>query len=149
MHGGVNRCGRAAGAGRVKVILSKTLTLVLRPHNEPTNNPKARRLRSARPCLVRLLIFNIQRLARNPGVKSVAMGSKRGNSTLSDPIPEPANKRRRDQASSKSKGAEQKPDATYGQRSAFGSLEHATHPSDDDLEFEDEGDALAYLKSVR
>lgn len=76
------------------------------------------------------------------------MGSKRDNSTLNDPIPEPPNKRRRDQGS-KSKGAEPKPDATYGQRSAFGSLQQPTHPSDDDLEFEDEGDALAYLKSVR
>ncbi|KAL1884232.1 hypothetical protein VTK73DRAFT_5368 [Phialemonium thermophilum] len=41
-------------------------------------------------------------------------------------------------------------DLTYGQRYVFlGPEVRATVPLDDDLEFEDEGDALAYLQSVR
>ncbi|ORY60500.1 uncharacterized protein BCR38DRAFT_441297 [Pseudomassariella vexata] len=40
-------------------------------------------------------------------------------------------------------------DPTYGQRGAFGNLDHATVPSDDDLNWEDDTDALAYLKTVR
>ncbi|EPE07516.1 ribonucleotide reductase inhibitor [Ophiostoma piceae UAMH 11346] len=41
-------------------------------------------------------------------------------------------------------------DQTYGQRSVFGSLGHtATAPVDDDIECEDEQDALAYLMLVR
>ena len=50
----------------------------------------------------------------------------------------------------KSKLPEPKTDATYGQRSAFPGLDHPGHASDDDdLEFEVETDALAYLQSVR
>ncbi|KAK8061411.1 hypothetical protein PG994_007777 [Apiospora phragmitis] len=40
-------------------------------------------------------------------------------------------------------------DQTYGQRTAFGDLRDPTIPNDDDLEWEDETDALAYLLSVR
>ncbi|KAK8122095.1 hypothetical protein PG984_010765 [Apiospora sp. TS-2023a] len=40
-------------------------------------------------------------------------------------------------------------DQTYGQRTAFGDLRDPTIPNDDDLEWEDETDALAYLMSVR
>ncbi|KAI1844618.1 hypothetical protein JX265_001605 [Neoarthrinium moseri] len=40
-------------------------------------------------------------------------------------------------------------DETYGQRSAFGSLDFTTAPDDGEYEWEDETDALAYLKSVR
>ncbi len=40
-------------------------------------------------------------------------------------------------------------DDTYGQRCVFGGLDKATAPQDDDLEVEDEQDALAYLRSVR
>ncbi|KAK8016112.1 hypothetical protein PG993_014301 [Apiospora rasikravindrae] len=40
-------------------------------------------------------------------------------------------------------------DQTYGQRTAFGDLHDPTIPNDDDLEWEDETDALAYLMSVR
>lgn len=76
------------------------------------------------------------------------MASKRGNSTPGDGS-EPPSKRRRDQAPSKSKVPEAKTDAVYGQRSVFPSLDEHTYPSDEDLEFEDEADALAYLKSVR
>ncbi|KAK1837099.1 hypothetical protein QBC39DRAFT_336132 [Podospora conica] len=53
-------------------------------------------------------------------------------------------------AEKKSKLPEPKTDATYGQRSAFPGLDHPGHASDDDdLDFEDETDALAYLQSVR
>ncbi|KAK7962576.1 uncharacterized protein PG986_003401 [Apiospora aurea] len=40
-------------------------------------------------------------------------------------------------------------DQTYGQRTAFGDLRDPTIPNDDDLEWEDETDALTYLMSVR
>ncbi|KAK8000221.1 aspartyl-trna synthetase protein [Apiospora arundinis] len=40
-------------------------------------------------------------------------------------------------------------DQTYGQRAAFGDLRDPTVPNDNDLEWEDETDALAYLMSVR
>lgn len=40
-------------------------------------------------------------------------------------------------------------DPTYGQRGAFGNLDYATVPSDEDLEWEDDTDALMYLRSVR
>lgn len=48
-----------------------------------------------------------------------------------------------------SKRSAQAPDLTYGQRAAFGDLGDATVPIGDDLEWEDETDALAYLRSVR
>ncbi|KAJ0122906.1 spartyl-trna synthetase [Diaporthe amygdali] len=38
---------------------------------------------------------------------------------------------------------------TYGQRCCFPSLDHGYENSDEDLEFEDETDALAYLQTVR
>lgn len=76
------------------------------------------------------------------------MASKRGSSAPGDES-QPPNKRRRDQAPSKSKASEAKTDAVYGQRSVFPTLDEHTYPSDEDLEFEDEADALAYLKSVR
>ncbi|KAK4453336.1 hypothetical protein QBC34DRAFT_395331 [Podospora aff. communis PSN243] len=77
------------------------------------------------------------------------MGSKRDNADVDGSVGEPSNKRRRDHPPSKPKIPEAKTDATYGQRSVFPSLDHPTYPSDDDLEFEDESDALAYLKTVR
>lgn len=48
-----------------------------------------------------------------------------------------------------SRRSAQAPDLTYGQRAAFGDLGDATVPTGDDLEWEDETDALAYLRSVR
>ncbi|KAL2019589.1 hypothetical protein VTK56DRAFT_9486 [Thermocarpiscus australiensis] len=62
-----------------------------------------------------------------------------------------SNKRRRDQQSSKLKHAEGKPDPTYGQRVAFPGLDdnEASQSMDDDLEYEENGDALAYLRAVR
>jgi hypothetical protein len=77
------------------------------------------------------------------------MGSKRDNADVEGSVCESSNKRRRDHPPSKPKLPEPKTDATYGQRSVFPSLDHPTYPSDDDLEFEDESDALAYLKTVR
>ncbi|KAK0656658.1 hypothetical protein B0T16DRAFT_319142 [Cercophora newfieldiana] len=75
--------------------------------------------------------------------------SKRDNDNVEGGIAEPSNKRRRDQPPTKPKLPEPKTDATYGQRSAFPSLDNPSYPSDDDLEFEDESDALAYLQNVR
>lgn len=40
-------------------------------------------------------------------------------------------------------------DLTYGQRCCFPGLDHDNANSDEDLEFEDETDALAYLQTVR
>ncbi|KAK3363325.1 hypothetical protein B0T25DRAFT_527045 [Lasiosphaeria hispida] len=77
------------------------------------------------------------------------MSSKRNNASLDDVATQPSSKRRREQAPSKSRHSEPKTDATYGQRAVFPSLDDPTHPFDEDLEFEDEADALAYLRSVR
>ncbi|KAK3934422.1 hypothetical protein QBC46DRAFT_399861 [Diplogelasinospora grovesii] len=83
------------------------------------------------------------------------MGSKRGHAALSysdteESPPQPANKRPRAQPSSlKPKAQEAKTDATYGQRSFFPGLEEPVVHSDEEVDYEDEGDALAYLKSVR
>ncbi|KAK3693611.1 hypothetical protein B0T22DRAFT_450264 [Podospora appendiculata] len=92
------------------------------------------------------------------------MASKRDHDALSysdteEPFVEaPTNKRRREQqphqqpfSKSKPKQSEAKTDATYGQRVVFPGLDDpsAAHSSDDDLEYEDEGDAFAYLRSVR
>ncbi|KAK3298562.1 uncharacterized protein B0H64DRAFT_385506 [Chaetomium fimeti] len=62
-----------------------------------------------------------------------------------------SNKRRREQKNPKPKQAEGKPDPTYGQRAAFPGLDddESAQISDDDLEFEENGDALAYLRAVR
>ncbi|KAL2129620.1 hypothetical protein VTI74DRAFT_7520 [Chaetomium olivicolor] len=64
---------------------------------------------------------------------------------------QPSNKRRREQQGSKPKGAEGKPDPTYGQRCAFPGLDddQSVQMTDDDLVFEESGDALAYLRAVR
>lgn len=62
---------------------------------------------------------------------------------------QPIKKHRFNSSSNASKRHGQGVDETYGQRWAFGNLNAATVPKDEDLEWEDEGDALAYLKSVR
>jgi hypothetical protein len=85
------------------------------------------------------------------------MGSKRDYDALAgddtDESPSSSSKRRRDQQharqTSKPKPGEGKPDPTYGQRAAFPGLDGPAHLSDDDLEFEEDGDALAYLRAVR
>ncbi|KAK4461126.1 hypothetical protein QBC42DRAFT_270861 [Cladorrhinum samala] len=91
------------------------------------------------------------------------MGSKRDYSAAlsaedydddhdQQPVKASSNKRRREQqsTSTKSKQTEAKTDPTYGQRTAFPGLDDGDMQlSDEDLEFEECGDALAYLKSVR
>ncbi|KAI0153575.1 hypothetical protein BJ166DRAFT_360516 [Pestalotiopsis sp. NC0098] len=62
---------------------------------------------------------------------------------------QPVKKHRFNGSSNSSKRHGQGVDETYGQRFAFGNLDAATIPVDEDLEWEDETDALAYLKSVR
>lgn len=85
-----------------------------------------------------------------------AMTSKRDYAAVAadehdEPVIQSSNKRRREQQNSKSKGAEGKPDPTYGQRCAFPGLDddESAQITDDDLEFEESGDALAYLRAVR
>jgi hypothetical protein len=59
--------------------------------------------------------------------------------------PSTSNKRRREQPVELPK-----PDPTYGQRAAFPGLDGDDPvPQDDDLEFEEQTDALAYLRAVR
>lgn len=82
------------------------------------------------------------------------MGSKRDHTALDSSNEENAppdhfSKRRREQAPVKPKQTEARLDATYGQRAAFPGLDGPIDLSDDDLEYEDAGDALSYLQSVR
>ncbi|KAK3898501.1 hypothetical protein C8A05DRAFT_18939 [Staphylotrichum tortipilum] len=82
------------------------------------------------------------------------MGMKRNRALAGDGSDESnsaSTKRRREQHSSKPKQAEGKPDPTYGQRIAFPGLDDdgAAKMIDDDLEFEEDADALAYLRAVR
>ncbi|KAL2198483.1 hypothetical protein P885DRAFT_32651 [Corynascus similis CBS 632.67] len=82
------------------------------------------------------------------------MGSKRNHNSLTadgDELSQSPAKRLREQQSSKPKQAEGKPDPTYGQRTAFPGLDddECAQISDDDLEFEENSDALAYLRAVR
>lgn len=82
------------------------------------------------------------------------MGPKRDHDALThsdneEPAPQPVAKRRKEHSSAKSKTTEPKTDSTYGQRAAFPGLDEPAALSDEDLEFEDQGDALAYLRSVR
>jgi len=85
--------------------------------------------------------------------------SKRDHDAIScsdsEPVPaqqhqQQSNKRRREpgQAKSKSK-VKSRTDTTYGQLVVFPGLDDATPTTDQDLEYEDETDALAYLRSVR
>ncbi|KAH6657030.1 hypothetical protein BKA67DRAFT_554026 [Truncatella angustata] len=74
------------------------------------------------------------------------MAEKRSADTTSD---QPGKRHRFNGSSNSSKRHGQGVDETYGQRFAFGNLDAATIPNDRDLEWEDESDALAYLKFVR
>ncbi|KAI6377345.1 hypothetical protein MCOR25_002599 [Pyricularia grisea] len=72
--------------------------------------------------------------------------AKRRNSTDQDGSA-PPKKQRRDRHA---KGGQPDVDETYGQRYVFANLDDPTAPSsDEEFEVEDEGDALAYLRSVR
>ena len=85
------------------------------------------------------------------------MAYKRNHDSISpsdgeDGAPQPSKRQRSKQSGTNGnsgKSREPTTDLTYGQRSMFPSLEDSTVASDDDIEFEDEGDALAYLQSVR
>jgi hypothetical protein len=84
------------------------------------------------------------------------MGSKRDYSDLTaddndDLSLSSSNKRRREQQGSKLRQAESKADPTYGQRVAFPGLDddEPAQLTDDDLEFEEHDEALAYLRAVR
>ncbi|KAH6628322.1 hypothetical protein F5144DRAFT_578660 [Chaetomium tenue] len=81
------------------------------------------------------------------------MGPKRNHNAVmaGDDNESSSNKRRREQQPSKPKQVEGKPDPTYGQRTAFPGLDDdgSAQFSDDDLEFEQNAEALAYLRAVR
>lgn len=82
------------------------------------------------------------------------MGSKRDYDAVTADDNEPSqssSKRRREQQILKVKQVENKPDPTYGQRAAFPGLDDddSAQISDEDLEFEENSDALAYLRAVR
>ncbi|KAM7217349.1 hypothetical protein V8F06_007292 [Rhypophila decipiens] len=82
------------------------------------------------------------------------MGSKRNCNARAldgddDPSTGMSNKRHQDRPPSKSRPAQPKVDPTYGQRAAFPGLDGPIDLSDNELEYEDAGDALSYLRSVR
>lgn len=88
-----------------------------------------------------------------------AMAAKRDSSCIAnsdrdeEPAYQPSTKRARNAGSgqrSKQQQHEPMTNTTYGQRCCFPGIEEdKVAYSDEDLEFEDESDALAYLKSVR
>jgi len=76
------------------------------------------------------------------------MGHKRNRDPELGADGQSTKRHRHDQASG-SRQYEAGVDATYGQRAVFPSIGQSTVPVDEDLEFEDEREALAYLQSVR
>ncbi|KAL1865879.1 hypothetical protein Daus18300_006991 [Diaporthe australafricana] len=72
------------------------------------------------------------------------------NADSDEPQPQHT-KRARNSSGQKKTRQQQEPqtDLTYGQRCCFPGLNHGYENSDEDLEFEDETDALAYLQTVR
>lgn len=87
------------------------------------------------------------------------MAAKRGLASVTDAErdfspSEPSTKRARNATGQQKKATnkqQQEPatDVTYGQRCCFPGLDSTVAYSDEDLDFEDETDALAYLQSVR
>lgn len=80
------------------------------------------------------------------------MGSKRNlDSDVETPPAAPSAKRpRREGASSKRNHQNAYMDPTWGQKYFFlGQDATSTIPQDDDLDFEDDSDAMAYLRGVR
>lgn len=65
--------------------------------------------------------------------------------------PQQSTKRARNSSGQKKSKQSHEPQTnlTYGQRCCFPGLDNDYANSDDDLEFEDETDALAYLQTVR
>jgi len=80
------------------------------------------------------------------------MASKRRRDAMTASENSQPFKRQRNQTSissnSKNRDDPGTTDPNYGQRCVF-PMDESTVPRDEDLEFEDEADALAYLKSVR
>ncbi|KAM0283508.1 hypothetical protein ACHAQH_002459 [Verticillium albo-atrum] len=77
------------------------------------------------------------------------MASKRSYPD-SDNSPEPATKRSKNQSNKARQHQNSHIDPTWGQKYVFGNHDGATTvPVDPELDFEDDGDAMAYLKSVR
>ncbi|KAI0125058.1 hypothetical protein BJ170DRAFT_585106 [Xylariales sp. AK1849] len=74
------------------------------------------------------------------------MGEKRAADDEGD---KPVKRHRYNASLQPSKRQSSAVDQTSGQRYAFGNLNSATVPSDEELEWEDDTDALAYLRSVR
>lgn len=79
-----------------------------------------------------------------------------GDNTTASSSPAPSNKRARNSANAghhkstkHQQSREPATDVTYGQRYCFPSANETLSLSDDDLDLEDETDALAYLQSVR
>lgn len=89
------------------------------------------------------------------------MAAKRDLESMTDPESDafsplaPSSKRARNsndagpKKSNKQQTQEATTDVTYGQRYCFPSVNETLSNSDEDLDFEDETDALAYLQSVR
>ncbi|ROT35429.1 hypothetical protein SODALDRAFT_316874 [Sodiomyces alkalinus F11] len=87
------------------------------------------------------------------------MASKRSHATSTDgqdeaSVEQPVKKRSKNQSSSSKSGRQHQNshiDPTWGQKYVFSSYGDATTtiPADSDVEFEDDADAMAYLKSVR
>ncbi|KAG8168233.1 hypothetical protein KVR01_003922 [Diaporthe batatas] len=73
------------------------------------------------------------------------------NTDGEDCQPQQPTKRTRNSSGQKKSKQSHEPqtDLTYGQRCCFPGLDHDCANSDEDLEFEDETDALAYLQNVR
>ncbi|KAM0323136.1 hypothetical protein ACHAQA_008986 [Verticillium albo-atrum] len=79
------------------------------------------------------------------------MASKRSYAdSASDRSVEPATKRSKNQSNKARQHQSSHIDPTWGQKYVFGNHDGATTvPVDPELDFEDDGDAMAYLKSVR
>lgn len=73
------------------------------------------------------------------------------NTDDEDSEPQQPTKRARNLGGQKKSKQSREPqtDLTYGQRCCFPGLDHDYANSDEDVEFEDETDALAYLQNVR
>lgn len=65
------------------------------------------------------------------------------------PSPKRARNNNKKQQQQQQQQQEPATNVTYGQRCCFPGIDSNAYNSDEDLEFEDESDALAYLQSVR
>lgn len=109
----------------------------------------------------RYICSSWHRLVTNLEPLTSTMATKRDLASISDQQPTesetrtpPSSKRARNARSGhtqKKQTLEPTTNVTYGQRSCFPGLDNAAtaQDTDEDLDFEDETDALAYLQSVR